>query len=107
MYPFGTWKPAPSAMSAMPINSKKLSASILTVGWRSMKSASGFAAASMSITAMMIAAAMTQRSFAIPTAVITLSSENTTSRTTIWVTMPTKLAAPRALLSSGPSPSSR
>ena len=35
------WKPAPSAISAMPIISRKASASIRVVGWRSMKPATG------------------------------------------------------------------
>ena len=96
MYPFGTWNPTPSATRVVPISSRKLSASILIVGCRSTNRASGPDAASMISTATMTAVAMTHSSFAIPTAVITLSSENTMSRTMICASTPPKLAAARA-----------
>jgi hypothetical protein len=61
----------------MPISSKKLNANIFTVGCRFTKSETAPEAASIISTAMTTAVAMTQNSLAIPTAVMTLSSENT------------------------------
>ena len=56
-----------------------------------MKFATGVAATSITATAMKIANAMIQNSFAIPTAVMMLSRENTMSSSTIWTMMPAKL----------------
>ena len=91
----------------MPINSRKLSASIFTVGYRSTNSASGFDMPNIIATAMTIAAAMTQIALAMPTAVITLSSENTMSSSTICTITPLKEIFSRGFASPGPSPSRR
>src|SRR5882724_11073395 len=75
--------PNPSATSITPISSRNASARIFTVGCRSTKSP--ILPASTSIHAMLriMAVINTHRSLAIPPAVITESSEKTTSRTRI------------------------
>ena len=78
------WKSKPSAISATPTRMMKLSASIFTVGCRSMKSPIGLAANSITATAIRMAATMTQRLSTMPTAVMTESSENTMSMMAIW-----------------------
>jgi hypothetical protein len=55
MYPLGTWKPKPSAISVMPIINRKPSASITIVGFFSMKFASGVAATSITVIATITA----------------------------------------------------
>jgi hypothetical protein len=57
------------------------------------------------MTAMVTLAAMTQYWLAMPTAVITLSRENTMSSTMIWTRMPAKLAAGAPVARSCASPS--
>ncbi len=77
----------------------KASASIFTVGLRSMNWPSGRAASSIIVTASRIAVTMIQVCCAMPTAAITESSENTMSMTAICaITMP-KDAAGRVLMS--------
>ncbi len=61
----------------------KARASIFTVGLASMKRPSGLAASSITITDSRIAATITGMWSAMPTAVITESSENTMSITAI------------------------
>ena len=72
-----------------------------------MNAASGPEASSITIIAATIAAIITRISSAMPTAVITLSSENTTSSTMISMTVPAKLAAARPVGSSSSTPSTR
>ena len=67
----------------MPIRSRKLRARIFTVGWRSTKVPTGPAKTIISAIATITAAIMISTRFAMPTAVITESSENTASITTI------------------------
>ena len=74
-YPFGMWKPAPSAISVRPIISRNDSASTFTVGWRITKSPMDFAENIMMMTETTTAVIMMEMSFAIPTAVMTESSE--------------------------------
>ena len=75
--------PRPSAISETPISSRKASASIFTVGCRSTKPLIDRAATSMTPTAMTTATIMIDTSSAIPTAVITESSEKTMSSSKI------------------------
>src|SRR5512134_202367 len=89
--------PSPSASSATPISSRNESASILTVGWRCTKSLTGRAATIITPTAMTTAATITPTWRAIPTAVITESSENTMSSITIWPITAANVARPRGL----------
>ena len=69
----------------MPISSRKLSASIFTVGCLWTKALMASADAIMMPTAMTTAAIMTQSSSTIPTAVMTESSEKTMSSSMIWM----------------------
>src|SRR5512133_3927912 len=86
MYPFSTWRPKDSATSITPIRIRKESARTFMVGWRSMKSPIEPAKTIMTPIATTIAATMTGRSFDIPTAVMTESSEKTMSSSPIWTT---------------------
>src|SRR6266446_4128614 len=96
--------PSPSAMSETPIINRKLSASIFTVGWRCTKPLIGAAANIITPTASTTAAIITGRWRAIPTAVMTESSEKTMSSRTIWPTTPANDArAPRAPWPASPS----
>ncbi len=85
--------PIASAVSITPIRIRKLNASIFTVGFASMNPLIRSAKTSITPTAMMIAVAITQRSSAIPTAVITESSENTTSSNATCIITLVKLTA--------------
>ena len=69
----------------MPMSSRKLSASIFTVGCLWTKALMASADAIMMPTAMMTAAIMTQSSSTMPTAVMTESSEKTMSSSMIWM----------------------
>src|SRR5690606_17100341 len=84
MYGLGTCTSKPSSTSTAPISRMKASASILMVGLASMKLPSGLAASSMIATATSTATTITGIWSAMPTAVITESSENTMSITAIW-----------------------
>ena len=79
------WKCSASAISAVPISSRNERHSIFTVGWLCTKRPTGAAATSMTIIATTTAATMMMRLFAMPTAVMTESSENTMSRIAIWM----------------------
>ena len=92
-------------MSDRPISSRNASASIFTVGWRSTNSAMAVEANSIVHTAMMIAAIMIDTNSAMPTAVITESSEKTISSSRIWMMTPVKETACRCGASSVSSPS--
>ncbi len=82
-YPFGIWKPKPSTTNEKPIIIKKPRHRMTTAGCLLTKSISGLAANSIIPTAIVTAIIITDKSLTIPTAVITLSSENTASSTTI------------------------
>jgi hypothetical protein len=71
-----------------------------------MKAESGREAPSMTIRAATMATAITQNWVAMPTAVITLSSEKTASTSTICTRTPPKLLRPFPFGSCGSSPSS-
>ncbi len=86
------WKPRPSATRLRPIISRKLRHSTTTVGCAFTKRVSGFEARIITPIEMITAAIMTPSSSTMPTAVITASSENTASSTTIWATTAAKLA---------------
>ncbi len=73
----------PSAISVMPIISRKASASITMVGFFSMKRDSGFTATSITVTATMTAMYMMAISSVMPTAVMIESIEKTRSRSRI------------------------
>src|SRR6267142_405738 len=75
--------PKPSPTSITPISSRNASARIFSVGCRSTKSPIFPANTSITATLRIMAVTITHRSRAIPTAVITESSEKTTSRTRI------------------------
>ena len=77
----------------MPMSSRKLSASIFTVGCLWTKALMASADAIMMPTEMRTAVIMTQSSSTIPTAVITESSEKTISSTMIWMMTLTNDAA--------------
>ena len=96
MYPFGTCTPRPSPISETPINSRNDSASTFTVGCRLTNPLIGSAANIMMPTASTTAATMTLTSSAIPTAVITESSEKTISSSMIWTITAAKEGATRA-----------
>ena len=89
--------PKPSAISEQPISSRKLSASTFTVGCASTNSLTGRAANIMIATAITTAATITDRSSAMPTAVITESSEKTMSSSMICVITAASVGATRAL----------
>ena len=72
--------------------SRKPRHSTTTVGWALTKRVSGLDASSMMPMAMTTAIIMIARWSTMPTAVITESSENTASSTTICVTITQKLA---------------
>ena len=78
------WKPTPSAISVNPIISRNDSASTFTVGWRMTKSPIVFAENIMMATATTTAAIMIEMSLAMPTAVMTESSEKMMSSSMIW-----------------------
>ena len=85
----------------MPISSRKLRASILTVGCSETNLLSGPEAKSITPTAITTAAIITSMSSAMPTAVITESSEKTMSSSRIWMMTAANddgLAAGRAVL---------
>ena len=90
MWPFGTWMSKPSAINASPISTRKDSASILMVGFSSTNEDTGPAASIITSTAATMAATITGRSSTKPTAVMTESSENTTSITAICASTPKK-----------------
>ena len=77
----------------MPMSSRKLSASIFTVGCLWTKALMASADAIMMPTEMSTAVIITQSSSTIPTAVITESSEKTISSTMIWMITLTNDAA--------------
>src|SRR3954466_2579229 len=83
MYPFEMCCPNPSAISTTPMSSRNERARIFTVGCRSTKSPMAPADTSITTTLRTIAVIITQSWLAIPTAVITESSEKTMSRTRI------------------------
>src|SRR6187402_2750658 len=96
--------PVPSPISDTPMSSRKLSASIFTVGCFSTNSLTTLADTIVTATAMTTAAIITATCSAIPTAVITESSENTMSSSRIWVITPANEAARRpGACSSSPS----
>ena len=76
---------------------RKLSARILTVGWRSTNSPSGRANASMKTIEIRIAVTITQRWSTMPTAVMIESSENTMSSIMICTTTAPSVAVPAAV----------
>ncbi len=80
----------PSAISVVPIISRKASASMTIVGFFSMKLASGVAASSITVTATTTAMTMIGRCGVMPTAVMMLSTEKTRSSSRIW-----PMAAPK------------
>ena len=82
------------------MRSRKASASIFTVGCAETKFASGLEATIMMIMAITTAATITQSLSAMPTAVITESSEKMMSMIAIWMTTPRKVApaAPSGLV---------
>ena len=82
----------PSATSITPIRSRKASARILRLGWLSMNRLTAPAETSMTSIAITIAVTMMVRSLAMPTAVITESSENTMSSSRIWTITHAKAA---------------
>ena len=97
------WKSSPSAINAAPTITMNASASIFTVGWRSMKSPIGLAAKIITSTASTIAATITGIWLTMPTAVITESSENTMSMTAICaITMPNTTDGRAEMSSSSP-----
>ena len=79
---------------------RKLSASIFTVGWVSMKSLMGFAATIITRTATTMARTMIETCCTRPTAVMTESREKTMSMRATWISTAPKLAACTAF---GPS----
>src|SRR5215813_5251369 len=85
MYALGICSSSPSAMSEKPISNRKLKASILTVGWRLTKSLMGPEANNIIKTAMITAVIITHSWLAMPTAVMTESSEKTMSSKMICV----------------------
>src|SRR6266705_6626972 len=87
--------PRPSAIRETPISKRKLNANIFTVGCRCTKSLIGVAANIMTPTARTTAAIITARCLAMPTAVITESSENTISSRTICPTTAANAARTR------------
>ena len=91
-YPFGIWKPNPSATRLRPIINRKLRQSTTTVGCWLTKRVNGLEASSIKIIAITTAAIITGRWLTIPTAVITASREKTASSTTICNTTTQKLA---------------
>src|SRR5262245_45080698 len=78
------------------MSSKKLKASILTVGWRSTKRLIGPANTIIHRTATTTAAIITPSLSVMPTAVITESSENTMSSKRIWMRTPLNEGLTRA-----------
>ena len=103
-----TWKCSPSAISAMPTITRKASASILVEGWSCTKSAIGPDASIITTIATMTAATITGRWSAMPTAVITLSSEKMTSSSMIWKITDAKPVPPLSSRSaSSPAPRPR
>ena len=96
--------PIDSAVNITPIRIRKLNASIFTVGFASMKPLIASAKTSITPTAMMIAVTITHNSSAIPTAVITESSEKTMSSNATWIITFLKLTGlPDSCDSSSPS----
>ena len=89
-------------MSDMPISSRNDNASTFTVGCRLTKALIGSAANIMTPTDTITAATMIDTSSAMPTAVITESSENTMSSNMIWTITDANDGATRA----DPCPSS-
>ena len=77
------WNSKPSATSATPISTRNASASILVVGCSATKRATGPDETYITMQAMITAAIMISRSFAMPIAVMMESSENTRSTTMI------------------------
>src|SRR5215210_7286789 len=91
-------------MRVKPIRSRKLRASIFTVGWRLTKPLTASAENSITPIATVTAAIITETWSTMPTAVMTESRENTMSRRTIWIrTLPN--AAPTLALLCPSSPS--
>ena len=88
--------PKPSATSSTPIRIRNESASILIVGCCSTKLPIACAKSSMTPIATTTARTMTHRVWAMPTAVITESSEKTRSSSRIWTMTPPNEAATRA-----------
>ncbi|MNS83346.1 hypothetical protein D3C72_1171310 [compost metagenome] len=79
----GTWKPRPSATRLKPIISNRPRHRITTVGWRPTNAINGRLATIMTAIASTTAIIMMLSSCTMPTAVMTESSENTASSTTI------------------------
>ena len=84
----------PSATSITPMSRRKASASILTLGWRSTKPLTAPAEPSITSMASTMAVTMMESRLAMPTAVITESSEKTMSRRRIWISTHRKAARP-------------
>ncbi|MNV75701.1 hypothetical protein D3C71_1690110 [compost metagenome] len=84
--------PKPSAIRLKPIINRKLRHSTTIVGCAFTKLVSGLEATNITTIAITTAVIITGRSFTIPTAVITASSENTASRITICTTTAQNLA---------------
>ena len=76
--------PKPSTTRLKPIISRNPRHRITTVGCLETKAISGLEAIIITAIAIHTAAIITARLLTMPTAVMTLSSENTASRTTIW-----------------------
>ena len=85
------WSSA-SATSITPMRMRKESASIFTVGWASTNFPMGPAKTSITPTASTMATTITSTCCAMPTAVITESSEKTMSRSAIWRMVQPKVA---------------
>ncbi|MNT06818.1 hypothetical protein D3C72_1415000 [compost metagenome] len=81
------WKPRPSAVRLKPIIIKKPRHSMITVGWLLTKRVSGLLSTIMMPMEKITAIIITDKCSTIPTAVITASSENTASSTTICATI--------------------
>jgi hypothetical protein len=89
------WVPIPSATSITPISSRKARARIFRLGWLSMNRLTAPADTSITSIAITIAVTMIPRSSAMPTAVMTESSEKTMSSSRIWTSTPPIVATLR------------
>src|SRR5579872_5988949 len=99
------WRSNASAISEKPISRRKERASILIVGWRDTKELIGVAANIITPTAITTAAIITPRWLAMPTAVITESSEKMMLSRRIW-TITERNEADAAAVAPSSSPSS-
>ena len=101
------WKPRPSAIRLKPTISRKLRHNTTTVGWALTKRVSGLDASTITAIEITTAAIITPSCSTMPTAVITASSENTASSTTICATTAPKLAYSRLPVWTWTLPSTR